>query len=209
MLVPASTVVLDAPALAALPVIHAAEVVSFLPGFHVAQPQFYAGRPVVSARGFFGGGEAEYILLLVDGQPAADVESGLIDWSLVPTSSVRRIEAFRGPGASMYGDSAIGGVIQILTDHDATGGQLTATGGSFESFTADSAYGRRTRSIGFNLSGARWDFILRAANCRRRRYRRRKRLSLAVPAARNAAATPARRQPRCDRPDAVRSAVLR
>ena len=154
MLVPASTLVLDAPALAALPVVHAAEVVSFLPGFHVAQPQFYAGRPVVSARGFFGGGEAEYILLLVDGQPAADVESGLIDWSLVPTSSVRRIEAFRGPGASMYGDSAIGGVIQILTDRGTTGGQLTATGGSFESFTADSAYGRRTPSVGFNLSGA-------------------------------------------------------
>ena len=38
MLVPASTVVLDAPALAALPVVHPAEVVSFLPGFHVAQP---------------------------------------------------------------------------------------------------------------------------------------------------------------------------
>jgi iron complex outermembrane receptor protein len=154
ILVPASTVVLDAPALAALPVVHPAEVVSFLPGFHVAQSQFFAGRPVVSARGFFGGGEAEYILLLVDGQPAADVESGLIDWSLVPTSSVRRIEAFRGPGASMYGDSAIGGVIQILTDRSASGGRLTATGGSFGSFTADSSYGRRSRGVGFNVSGA-------------------------------------------------------
>jgi iron complex outermembrane recepter protein len=126
ILVPASTVVIDAPALAALPVVHPAEVVSFLPGFHVAQSQFFAGRPVISARGFFGGGEAEYILLLVDGVPVADVESGLIDWSLVPTTSIRRIEAFRGLGASMYGDSAIGGVIQILTDRSASGGQLTA-----------------------------------------------------------------------------------
>ena len=65
--------------------------------------QFYAGRPVVSARGFFGAGEAEYVLLLVDGFPISDVESGLIDWALVPMSSVRRIKAFRGPGASMYG----------------------------------------------------------------------------------------------------------
>lgn len=154
VLVPASTVVIDAPALATLPVVHPAEVVSFLPGFHVAQQQFFAGRPVVSARGFFGGGEAEYILLLVDGVPAADVESGLIDWSLVPTTSIRRIEAFRGPGASMYGDSAIGGVIQILTDRSASGGQLTATGGSFGSFTADSSYGRRSRGVGFNISGA-------------------------------------------------------
>ena len=80
LLVPASTVVMDSAALAARPVVQPAELVQYLPGFHVAQSEFYAGRPVVSARGFFGGGEAEYIRLLVDGQPVADVESGLIDW---------------------------------------------------------------------------------------------------------------------------------
>ena len=54
----------------------------------------------------------------------------------------------------MYGDSAIGGVIQILTDRAATGGVLTATAGTFESFTADGTYGRRRGSTGFNVSGA-------------------------------------------------------
>ena len=34
----------------------------------------------------------------------------------ISDASIRRVEASRGPGASMYGDSAIGGVIQILTD---------------------------------------------------------------------------------------------
>jgi iron complex outermembrane receptor protein len=153
-LVPASTVVLDGASLPALPIVHPSEVVSFLPGFNVARPQFYAGRPVVSARGFFGGGEAEYVLLLVDGVPIADVESGLIDWSVIPASSMRRIEAFRGPGAALYGDSAVGGVIQILTNRPAGGGELTATGGSFHTFTADSTYGRRAPRVGFNLSGA-------------------------------------------------------
>src|SRR5439155_1439107 len=152
-LVPASTVVIDAASLQALPVVHPSEVVSFLPGFSAARPQFYAGRPVVSARGFFGGGEAEYILLLVDGVPIADVESGLIDWSVIPASSIRRIEAFRGPGAALYGDSAVGGVIQILTNRPA-GGELTATGGSFRTFTADGTYGRRSPHVGFKLSGA-------------------------------------------------------
>jgi outer membrane cobalamin receptor len=152
-LVPASTVVLDAASLRALPVVHPSEAISFLPGFNVARPEFYAGRPVVSARGFFGGGEAEYILLLVDGVPIADVESGLIDWSVIPASSVRRIEAFRGPGAALYGDSAVGGVIQILTNRPA-GGELTATGGSFRTFTADGSYGRRASRVGFTLSGA-------------------------------------------------------
>jgi outer membrane cobalamin receptor len=154
LLVPASTVVMDGAALAARPVVQPAELVRYLPGFHVAQSEFYAGRPVVSARGFFGGGEADYIRLLVDGQPVGDVESGLIDWSLISAASIRRVEASRGPGASMYGDSAIGGVIQILTDRAATGGQLTATAGTFESFTADGTYGRRPGRTGFNVSGA-------------------------------------------------------
>lgn len=140
--------------LATLPAISPSELVSFLPGFSVAQPEWYAGRPVVSARGFFGGGEAEYVLLLVDGVPVADVESGLIDWSLIPSSSIRRIEAFRGPGASLYGDSAVGGVIQILTHRSANRGRLTATGGSFSTFSGDGAYGGSTAGLGFNISGA-------------------------------------------------------
>src|SRR5687768_15009521 len=129
-LVPASTVVVDRERLAAIPAAHTSEIPAFLPGFMAARPQFHAGRPIVSARGFFGGGEAEYILLLIDGVPAADVESGLADWLLVPASSIRRVEAFRGPGASLYGDSAVGGVVQILTDRvDDTHGTITA--GSF------------------------------------------------------------------------------
>jgi len=42
----------------------------------------------LSARGFFGGGEADYVRLLVDGVPIADAESELIDWSMVTASSI-------------------------------------------------------------------------------------------------------------------------
>jgi len=82
------------------------------------------------------------------------VESGLIDWSIVPTASIQRIEAFRGPGASMYGDAAIGGVIQIFTAREQPGGQLTLGGGSFRTFTGDGAYGGRTQGVGYTVSGA-------------------------------------------------------
>ncbi len=152
--VPTATVVLDRKDIANIPVVHPSELVSFMPGFSVLQGQFYAGRPVMSTRGFMGGGEAEYVLLLVDGVPVSDTESGLIDWSLIPASSVRRVEAFRGPGASMYGDAAVGGVIQLLTDRPSNAGSLTLTGGSFNSYTADSSYGRRLGKLGFTFSGA-------------------------------------------------------
>jgi len=152
--VPAATVVLDPAILQTLPATHLSELTAFMPGFVVARPEFHAGRPVVSARGFFGGGEAEYLLLLVDGVPVGDVESGLIDWSVVPASSIRRVEAVRGPGASLYGDSAVGGVVQLLTDRTATGGQLTTTGGSFATWTGDGSYGRRGSDVTVTVSGA-------------------------------------------------------
>ena len=74
-----------------------------------------AGAPMVTARGFFGGGENEYVKLLVDGIPAGDVDSGLIDWRHIRVADIERIEVLRGPGSSLYGDSAIGGVISVFT----------------------------------------------------------------------------------------------
>jgi outer membrane cobalamin receptor len=152
-LTPAASVI-DQRTLAALPIVHTAEVTSFLPGFVVARPEFYAGHPIVSSRGFFGGGEADYVLLLIDGIRVGDVESGLVDWSTVPISSIRRVEASRGPAASLYGDASLGGVIQILTDRQASSGQATLTGGSFGSVIADATYGRHGPGAGFTVSGA-------------------------------------------------------
>jgi outer membrane cobalamin receptor len=153
-LVPVATAVLDAEQLQTLPAAHPAELLSFLPGFAVARGEFLVGRPAVHARGFFGGGEAEYVLMLVDGVPISDVESGLINYSLIPVAAVQRIEAARGPGAALYGDSAVGGVIQVLTDRRSGGGLFTATGGSFATLTADGMFRRQVEGIGFSVSGA-------------------------------------------------------
>ena len=81
--IPAATVSFDSAALAGVPAVSLGEFISFVPGFRVQQSGFHAGRPVVSARGFFGGGEAEYVALLVDGVRVADAESGLVEWSTI------------------------------------------------------------------------------------------------------------------------------
>jgi len=153
--IPAATVAVDAAGLRPLPALSLGEFLTFIPGFRVQQSALYAGRPVVSARGFFGGGEAEYVVLLVDGVPVADAESGLIDWSVIPASAIARVEAARGPGASLYGDAAIGGVIQVLTtDALADRGVLTVSGGSLRTFTADGTSRWRARSVAALVSGA-------------------------------------------------------
>lgn len=152
--IPAATVAIDASTMRSWPAVNLGEFLSFVPGFRVQQSTLHAGRPVVSARGFFGGGEAEYVALLVDGVRVADAESGLVDWSTIAGSTLTRIEAARGPGASLYGDAAVGGVIQVLTDTPAGGTTATISGGSLGSLSIDGTSRWRKPTTGGFVSGA-------------------------------------------------------
>jgi outer membrane receptor protein involved in Fe transport len=118
-------------------------LVAFLPGFHVLFGADFAGTPMMQSRGFFGGGEAEYVQLLVDGVPVGDAESGLVDWRRFRAWDIERIEARRGPSSSLYGDTSLGGVIQILTRTDVPRGGATVTGGSFGALSVDGGLSRK------------------------------------------------------------------
>lgn len=139
--VPAAVSVLTREEIERLPAQDLAELLRHLPGFHVNFGTPFGGAPMVSARGFFGGGEAEYVQLLVDGVPVSDVESGLADWRRIRASDVERVEALRGPASALYGDTALGGLIQVFTRHarGEPGGTVSFSGGSFGSFGADAS----------------------------------------------------------------------
>lgn len=62
-----------------------------------------------------GGGIGNRVLLLIDGRPALSPESGGALWNLVPVSSIERIEVVRGAYSSLYGSSAMGGVVNVIT----------------------------------------------------------------------------------------------
>ena len=70
----------------------------------------------VGMRGFSGraNGQAR-VLVLLDGQPINNSYGGAVNWTALPLGDVDRIEVVRGPFSSLYGGSAMGGVIQILT----------------------------------------------------------------------------------------------
>ncbi|HET6463872.1 MAG TPA: TonB-dependent receptor, partial [Candidatus Krumholzibacteria bacterium] len=62
-----------------------------------------------------GGGVGNRVLLLVDGRPALTSDSGGAFWSLVPTQFVDRIEIVKGAFSSLYGSTAMGGVVNVIT----------------------------------------------------------------------------------------------
>ena len=69
----------------------------------------------VSLRGVGPTGSSRTLVLL-DGVPLNDPFGGWIYWSKVPLQSIERIEVVRGGGSSVWGNLALGGVINIITE---------------------------------------------------------------------------------------------
>lgn len=54
-------------------------------------------------------------LVLVDGRRVNEIDLYGVDWTQIPIDQIERIEIVRGPGSVLYGDNAVGGVINIIT----------------------------------------------------------------------------------------------
>lgn len=91
------------------------DALRYIPGLRFTSLDGGGALPVMSARGFFGGGENEYVLLLIDGIPVNTTRTTLAEWTTIPAAAIERIEVFRGSGSVLYGDAAIGGVINVIT----------------------------------------------------------------------------------------------
>lgn len=87
----------------------------------------------IGMRGFLsdsmGNDLSSYILILVDGRPA-----GNVNLEQFSTDSIERVEVIRGPASVQYGTRAMGGVINIITKKAKKGfrGSAEATVGSWD-----------------------------------------------------------------------------
>jgi vitamin B12 transporter len=139
----AAVTVLNRDAIQRLPAESLSEVMAFVPGVTMMFDNDASGVPMITSRGFFGGGEVEYMKLIVDGVPVGDAESGNVDWRSFRAEDIERIEVLHGPGSSLYGDTALGGVVQLFTRQQAnagSNGDLHLSGGSFDTRNADFGY---------------------------------------------------------------------
>ena len=89
----------------------AAEVVERAPGVVVSKQGGILEPQSVSIRG----GEAEHVLVLIDGKAADSLWSGGADLSMIPVAEIERVEVIRGAAAAVYGEGAVSGVINIIT----------------------------------------------------------------------------------------------
>ena len=130
----ASVTRLSASELAQMPRATLADVLRRGPGFAIVDFDGLGFDPQLMVRGFYGGGEAEYVIVLIDGRPVNQLQSGLVAWDVLPPlASIEAIEIVRGSASPLYGDAAVGGVINVITRPGTTTPSLRwdASGGAF------------------------------------------------------------------------------
>ena len=54
-------------------------------------------------------------LVLVDGRRVNEIDLSGVDWTQIPLDQIERVEIVRGAGSVLYGDNAVGGVVNIIT----------------------------------------------------------------------------------------------
>ena len=103
-----------------------------LPGLYIAE----SGGPGHSSRLFMRGTESRHTLVLIDGIEVQDPSSpdGAFEFQHLLVGDLSRVEVLRGPQSTLYGASAIGGVVDIVTRPGSGPAKVafTAEGGSFD-----------------------------------------------------------------------------
>lgn len=71
----------------------------------------------ISIRGSagFSAGLGTRTLVLLDGVPFLSGDEGSADFKSIPVSEIEQVEVMKGAGSALYGSSAMGGVINIIT----------------------------------------------------------------------------------------------
>ncbi|MCA3358480.1 MAG: TonB-dependent receptor [Roseomonas sp.] len=110
---PAATTVIDRQIIEERGYVTLADALVSVPGFNIIPS---GGMGQVTS-GFMRGTNSNHVLVLRDGVPMNDAShpSGAFNFGNTLLGDIERIEVVRGPVSAIYGTSAIGGVINLIT----------------------------------------------------------------------------------------------
>lgn len=118
------------------------DLLRMVPGLDVAR--INANTWAVSARGLNGQFSNE-LLVLIDGRNVYSPTFGGVFWDTLdlPLENIERIEVIRGPGAAVWGENAVNGVVSIIQKKagDSKGALVSAGGGTTDAGFATLQYG--------------------------------------------------------------------
>ncbi len=108
--VPISMAVIDSRAVFQRSAVRLDKLIEFVPGVEV-------NKDNISIRGTsgFAYGVGSRTAVLMDGFPVLSGDNGDVKFDVMPLFDVERIEIVKGSGSALYGSSALGGVINIIS----------------------------------------------------------------------------------------------
>jgi iron complex outermembrane recepter protein len=126
-IVGAATTVITAADIAHSPAQTLPEIIAQVPGVQLTS--LFGGvngaKTSVDLRGF-GAFATANTLVLINGRRLNDIDMAQVDFATIPINSIERIEITKGnSGAVLYGDNAVGGVINIVTKNGVGGPPAT------------------------------------------------------------------------------------
>ena len=131
------------------------QVLSQLGGLNVtgtALGQFNRGATVDI--GGYGATAGSTTLVLINGQRISPIDSAALPWEIIPVGAIDRIEIIKGGAGVQYGDRAVGGVINIVTNESQKSiNQASATVGSFGTRGASAIFQNKYNDTLFKISG--------------------------------------------------------
>jgi len=91
-------------------IINLQDAMRYVPGVNMVDDQ-------ISIRGSSGysRGAGTRVMLTLDGLPYYTGDNGDIIWEIVPVPEIQKVEIIKGAASALYGSSAIGGVVNVVT----------------------------------------------------------------------------------------------
>jgi len=106
------------------------------------------------------GSSSGQVLVMVDGRPVNSPRDGEADLSSIPLDNIEKIEVLHGPGSSLYGAGAMGGIVNIITKSPPKGKaetELYSAFGTFRTYTERFSHGAGLGGFSYLLSGGYLD----------------------------------------------------
>ncbi|MDD4242046.1 MAG: TonB-dependent receptor [Smithellaceae bacterium] len=133
------------------------EVLDRLEGIQFHTFSGNSSQAYIDMRGTGGDNPFGKTLVMLDGRRLNRTDMASINWLQTPVNMIERIEVIRGPGSVLYGDAAIGGVINIISKKGK--GKPVANA----SVLAGS-YGLHNERIGVTGAAGAWTYALVGEN---------------------------------------------
>lgn len=124
-----------------------------IPGISISRSSAFLSSSYVSLRGM--GSEAGRTLVMLDGVPVNKTDGGSVNWNAINPEDIEQIEVLKGPGSSIYGGNAMGGVINFIspTPEEAIEGYISQTIGTFNTYNSQAGMSGREKNLFWSLNG--------------------------------------------------------